>query len=163
MWKPALRWTPESNYWRGCRWRPYSNYWGDIPPGFDIPAPQDTTTYCQSRIEPRVGSVSITDSTPYARGSQTGVRFRPPNPRVHFDFSRGTLQLELNLWGDALTPNCGDLFFLVLVFNQIRGLNTFQIAEKAFFLSLKRGFGFIERVINYKNIWENFGGTRANL
>ena len=25
---PALRCTPESNYWRGCRWRPYSNCWG---------------------------------------------------------------------------------------------------------------------------------------
>ena len=28
-WRPALRCTPESNYWRGCRCRPYSNYWGD--------------------------------------------------------------------------------------------------------------------------------------
>ena len=28
-WRPALRCTPESNYWRGCRCKPYSNYWGD--------------------------------------------------------------------------------------------------------------------------------------
>ena len=26
-WRPVLRCTPESNYWRRCRCRPYSNYW----------------------------------------------------------------------------------------------------------------------------------------
>ena len=30
-WTPALRCTPESNYWGECRCRPYSNYWGDTP------------------------------------------------------------------------------------------------------------------------------------
>ena len=50
-WRPALRCTPESNYWGVCRCRPYSNYWGGysqviggtyhpIPPslGFGTPA-----------------------------------------------------------------------------------------------------------------------------
>ena len=49
-WRPALRCTPQSNYWGICRCRPYSNYWGgysqiiggDIfypsPPGFGTPA-----------------------------------------------------------------------------------------------------------------------------
>ena len=47
-WIPTLRYTPESNYWRGCRCRPYSNYFEDtvnllggyippIPPGFGHP------------------------------------------------------------------------------------------------------------------------------
>ena len=52
-WRPALRCTPESNYWKGCRCRPYSNYWGimsnywegDIPhpPGFRHPCLSGST------------------------------------------------------------------------------------------------------------------------
>ena len=33
-WTPALRCTPESNYWGGCRCRPYSNYCGGIQPNY---------------------------------------------------------------------------------------------------------------------------------